>query len=145
MRPRPPEPYSTVLLVDEVAPGSSWAYESVAGGSISSLPLQPIRAYYSVQFYRKGARDLARAFRLWAHSALGILEAERLRLTFLRASVIRQIDSVRSEEWEERAALDMALEYVARLTEDTAQDVGVIIEADVTVNEELTVTIRGDQ
>ena len=135
--------YATVLLVTATSPGDAWADETAERGAIRSRTYLTIEAIYSIQFFRDGAQDHAQRLRLFSYSSAGILDAERRRFSIIRAEDVRQLDSVVSEEWEERAVLDLVIGYVLREA-DAKREEGIIIEADVKVNERPTITIRED-
>ena len=132
--PAPKEAYATVVLIDETADGTEWTRHVRAGTAeaptVDATVSESVTVSWSVQFFRRGARDLARTFRVWAQSPLGIAEAARRGLTFYRTSGVRELDTVVSEAWEERAGLDLYLGYVATLV----QDVGLVDSFDVTVS-----------
>ena len=106
--PSPEDAYATCLLVRARADGHAWA-------RLNDTAPDEQKAYmsytfsYSLQWFRGGSVDRAHAFRIWAGSALGVLEAEKLGLTFIRAGDVRLMTEVDDDEWEERAGLDLAI------------------------------------
>ena len=113
-------PYATVVLISEVADGHSWTSDAPVAPDdppsdlISQTVRESIASSYSVQFFRAGARDRARQFRLWAQSPTGIYGADRRGLTFYRAGPVLQLNQIVSEEWEERAGIDLELGIVTQ-------------------------------
>ena len=145
--PAPSNAYATVLLISELPDGFVWTrnegVDRDGSPGIDATVYESLTLSYSVQWFRTGARDLARTFRLWAQSPAGILNAERRGLTFYRTSEVRQIDDIVSEEWEERAGLDLYLGIVAT----NVQDVGLAATFDVTIhhdgNDPVTTQVDG--
>lgn len=127
--PSPTEPYATVLLVASRQDGVNPARCRVEGGEVRATVLSSIESTWSVQWYREGSRDRARAFRLWADSPLGVLDAGRRGLTFRRCSDVRQIDEIVSETWEERAGLDL----VVGLVQTAEQNLGLMETVPVSI------------
>ena len=115
--PAPKDAYATVILIDETADGFEWTSEAPGGTdaapAVDQTAYESVNVSWSVQFFRKGARDYARTFRFWAQSPQGAAAAAKHGLTFYRTSGVRQLDEVVSEAWEERAGLDLYLGYVA--------------------------------
>ena len=91
------------------------------------------RCIVSVQFYRKYALDRAEAFEVWAAGPLGRLEAQGHGLGFKRVTTVRTITARLKEKWEERAIVDLHLEYTAQ---SSPQNMGRIDVA--------TVELRGN-
>ena len=104
--PSPTGPYATVLLIDEAAEGQEWTrderVERAGEPTADVTSYESVRVDWSVQWFRKGARDLARTFRFWAQSPLGVQAAAERGLTLYRTSGVRQLDAIISEAWEER-------------------------------------------
>ena len=126
--PAPKAAYATVLLMTDLSHGYAWTVESAsaaqqADGRVAVSVFDSSTVEYSVQFYRRGAHDLARRLRLWCRSPMGIEAAERRNLTFFNTSAVRQIDEVVSADWEPRASLDLSLGIVSSL-------VGEVVLAD---------------
>ena len=136
------EAYATVTHIVSLSEGHAWDRQTFNAGAraVESRSFQNIEARYSVTFFRKGANDLAAAFRLWAYTPTGNREAARRRLTFIRADDVRNADNVVSGEWEERAGLDIVVGYVAR--EENVHDIGLIEEVDISINEDAPFTVR---
>ena len=134
--PSPVGSYASVLLISELPDGFTWSnLESGmraddSGTTIKAKVFESIQLSYSVQWFRKGARDLARSFRLWSQSQMGIQGAAFHGFTFYRTSEVRQLDEIVSEKWEERAGLDLYIGIVATLT----QDVGLTTSIDIEIS-----------
>ena len=111
--PAPLELYASVLLIRMERQGIDGYYldglEATILGSVFPL--------YSVQWYRRGARDAAMNFHQWASSPLGQLATERRGLTFQRCTAVRQLDEIISDQWEERAGLDLTMSLVQYSTQ----------------------------
>ncbi len=121
----PQDLYATVLLIqadhlgiDSIVLTPDALDETI----VQAIVLGAIWATYSVQWFRTGARDAAMTFHQWASSPLGQLSAEQRGLTYQRCSAVRQLNEIVSEEWEERAGLDLTLSYAQR----TDQQIGTI-------------------
>ena len=118
--PRPNGLYASVLVISQAGEGVPYQTSSVnRDGDLDIQTINTIRATFSVQFYRAGARDLARRFVVWCSSASGLEAAAELNLSFVRTSDVRQLDAIISDDWEERAGLDLELGYIESLTEST--------------------------
>lgn len=85
---------------------------------------------YSLQWFRGGAVDRAHAFRIWSGSALGILEAEELGLTFIRAGDVRLLTDLDDDKWEERAGLDLK---IGAVVVDSRGGLGAIDNIDIEI------------
>ena len=111
--PAPEQQYATCLLITSGRDSMNWsrAYESNAQTVVAVYTSLTLK--YSVQWYRKGSRDAAEAFRAWASSPLGQNSAERRGLTFYRTSDLRQLDAMISDQWEERVGLDLMIGTIA--------------------------------
>ena len=101
------EPFCTVTLITERDDGTAWVRPGDAIGSLATWMSHTLK--YSVQWFRKGARDNARSFRSWARGPYGINMATDYGFTFIGTSEIRQIDEIVSSRWEERAGLDLSV------------------------------------
>ena len=115
--PAPTELYATVLAISEQTPALPWTqYTPADGDQLDARVGMVVRASFSVQWYRAGARDAARRCRLWLRSELGHEAAADAGLVMGRIGPIRQIDQIVSESWEERSGLDLAVEYLQTLS-----------------------------
>ena len=136
--PAPNGLYVSVLVISQVVEGTP--YQDVSYfrfpydwiGTVST-----VRGTFSVQFYRAGARDLARRFVVWCSSPSGLEAAAELNLTFLRASDVRQLDAIISDDWEERASIDLEIGYVESFRELTP----IIRSVPVRVAEDRRITV----
>ena len=109
--PAPNDPYATVLLITASGQGIPYTLYEDDEDEVDASTIGTVRARYSVQWYREGARDAARRFAMWSWSPRGVDVATARGLTFLRVSDVRQLDAIVSDAWEERAGLDLDLEY----------------------------------
>jgi len=106
--PSPDGAYATCLLTSARADGHAWARVN----DMAPDEQDAFMSYtfsYSLQWFRDGSVDRAHAFRIWAGSALGVLEAETLGLTFIRAGDVRLLTDLDDDRWEERAGLDLTI------------------------------------
>ena len=111
-----PQPcFATVLLIDSKPSGVSETLRQTLNER--GVPVERPTVFstvvnrYSVQWFRQGARNLARSFRTWASSDFGREAAEHMRLTFYNCSPLRQLDGVVSTDWEERSGLNLTIGY----------------------------------
>ena len=65
----------------------------------------------SVQWFRRGALDSALAFTSWVYSPLAADMATELGLVVLGLSPLRDLSDLISEQWEERASVDVGFGY----------------------------------
>lgn len=132
--PAPNGLYASVLAISQAGDGVPYHTSSARpdGETLDIQTINTIRATFSVQFYRKGARDLARRFAVWCSSPSGNTAALESGLTFLRTSEVRQLDSIISDDWEERAGLDLEIGYLERIAEvvDIISSAEIDVEAD---------------
>ena len=144
--PKGPSPkglYATVLSISELPEGYPWNREAERNAASVSAPVDTFESVdieYSVQWYRSGARDAARLFRLWARSPMGIDAAARRGLTCYSVDGVRQIDAILSEEWEQRAGVDlrMGITNSARVDPALLQSIDIDIHFEgMTANLEL--------
>ena len=70
---RPKEPYASLLLIRDARRGYPIRRDLING---ETADLVYRRAEFSLQFYRKGAADLAESFDAWAMSTKGLMQAE---------------------------------------------------------------------
>ena len=143
--PAPTGLYSTVLAIraEQVGTDSQFNTFIAEENYVKATIIASKSAVYSVQFFRKGAYDAASRFRVWASSPLGRDDAVGRGLTFQQCTDLRQLDSIISSTWEERAGLDLHLDFVQTLE----QNLGLIESAPFSVffNEgpEISVSIDG--
>ena len=125
--PAPKELYATVLLVTSASQGVPYRIVTNADVDLDDETVRTVRAQYSVQWFRDGARDAAQQFATWTSSFAGIQDAAERRLTFLGVSAVRQIGLIVSDGWEERAGLDLDVGYLESVTQQTTaiESVGI--------------------
>ena len=124
--------YATVLLITASVRGIPYTLYEGDGELVDASTIGTVGARYSVQWYRRGARDAARRFGVWTSSPKGVDFANARGLTFMRVSDVRQIDSIVSDAWEERAGLDLDLEY----QESVQESIPTIGSVPITINRE---------
>ena len=78
--PRPKEPYASLLLIGDDRLAYPVRYQRPDNEMTTQVTYR--RANYSLQFYREGAVDLARAFVRFAESEIGLTVAELRRTAF---------------------------------------------------------------
>ncbi|MCY3553736.1 MAG: hypothetical protein OXH56_00295 [Gemmatimonadetes bacterium] len=127
--PSPEDAYATCLLVRARADGHAWARLNDTAPDEQDA-FMSYTFSYSLQWFRGGSVDRAHAFRIWAGSALGVLEAEELGLTFIRAGDVRLMTEVDDDEWEERAGLDLA---IGAVVVDSRGGLGAIDNIDIEI------------
>jgi len=100
-------------------------------------------ATYSVQFYRTGARDAAKAFRQYAHTPLGELFLQKNNLGWKQSGDVIQLDNKINGKYEERAALEIEVRFNETLTQQVnkigAVEIGVRESAEEDLESDLTV------
>ena len=109
--------YATVLGFDESQEGLNINDQSPRNGFLRSA--QTVVSTWSIQWFRKGARDAARCFKAWAHSPAGVEFADSQGLTLYTTGSIRRFDEVIRKEWEERAGLDATIGFIATVLPPT--------------------------
>ena len=79
--PAPKGLYASVLVISQAGDGVPYRTSSVNpdGQTLDIQTINTVRATFSVQFYRQGARDLARRFALWCSSPSGNDGGARIR------------------------------------------------------------------
>lgn len=128
--------YATVSMSGMARDGFSWtrraALTDANAGTELSDEVESATAFFSAQWYRDGAMDAARLFRLWASSPLGRMEAEKRGITLISLGEIRDLASLISEEWEERAQIDVQIGLIstARITTDVVGSLSVELDFD---------------
>jgi len=149
--PSPNKLYATVLLIDDSEIGTN---QEIVGDAddmnnfkapVTTLGSQVAR--YSVQFYRPGAIDACKAFRKYKSTPLGKLFLQGNNITLKLGSEIQRIDAIISDEFEERARIEIEVRYQDSLVQslDTIGTVNVdvcyedsgnlIIEEEVQIND----------
>lgn len=111
--------YATVLLITSAGRGVPYTlYQDAAPGHIDATTVGTVLARYSVQWYRKGARNAARRFSVWVSSPQGRGHSAAQGLAFLRVSAVRQLDDIVADAWEERAGLDLDIGYLESIRQE---------------------------
>lgn len=128
--PAPVEAYSAVLLISSEREGRGWVTYAT-GATITARTVASIAARYQVQFYRDGAHELATRFRQWTESPGGIMYAQQHGIVYAACTEAVEVDSVISDEWEERASIELTIGHYRTLV----QDVGIINSVPFKVNE----------
>lgn len=116
--PAPNVIYSTVLLITPATigtPSRRWIEES---GVYKYETVASVKDIYSVQFFRKGSRDAARRFAVWAYSPDARDSARAKAFTFHTIRNQREMGAIVSAEWEERFGLDLTIGYTQRYVAD---------------------------
>ena len=106
--------FATVLMIDHVSVGIPFNDPLPTGNNPQAPTFNTVRVRYSVQWFRKAARDAARQFAVWANTPAGLEDIADRGLTFLRVSAVRQLDGI-IDDYEERAGLDLEIGYIERL------------------------------
>ena len=121
--------YATVLLITATGQGIPYTlYQNAGPGQLDAATVGTVRARYSVQWYRQGARDAARRFSLWANSPAGLEHITAPGLTLLRLSAVRQVDDIIADAWEERTGLDLDLGYLETVRQEMAAIETIAVE-----------------
>ena len=118
--PSPNVLYATVLAIGLTSDGVPYrTHATSANGLVDVTTVNTARARYSLQWYRKGARDAARRFAVWMYSPAGYEAAQSAALTVALASEVRQLDAIISAAWEERAGLDLDIGYLEKTVDES--------------------------
>ena len=122
--PKPESLFATVRLIDDEQVG--YPVDRPKGlsesGGVLLRQVHYRTASYSVQWYRPGAKSLAYAFVAWMQSPTGIAEAQR-RGFMVRPSSrnVRDLTTIIADAWEERAGIDLMVDYGAEYEYDTGR------------------------
>ena len=114
--PRPKDPYSSVLLVDNSRLGFPIPTR-IGGGRTRTM--QHRRADYSVQFYREGALDFAEWFCSYAEAEVGVTDAEDLTIRLATPLEYERLDDIVGDSYEERAIVDLGVFYMRYIDQST--------------------------
>ena len=120
--PRGAAPYATLLLITDIGIAYPARLQDEAAEMTSSSAYR--RATFSLQFYRKGAMDLARDFCVWCESEIGLTTAEDNSFFILqvpRLSLAR-LDEIVGDAFEERIVINngtFMVDYVQETTQAT--------------------------
>ena len=123
--------YATVLRITDTPEGDNFNRYTVDDETVS---YQSIDTLWSVQWFREGARDAARAFQVWAKSQVGIDAAAVRGMTVYRINEVARLDTIMPPEqgyeslgdWEERVGVDINLGVVLKYTSDTPPAVDTV-------------------
>ena len=127
--PSPDGLYATVLRVSDTPEGNNFNRYTADNKTISC---QSITTLWSVQWFREGARDVARGFQVWAKSQAGIEAAELRGMTLYSISEVGRLDAIDDSDWEERVSVDVTFGIVLKYTSDTATTIETA-DVDVTL------------
>ena len=131
----PDELFATVLLIDDREVGLPiLSYAHAEGIQVRSVR----RAVYSVQWFLKGAQEAADNFIMWASSGLG--RSPRFSIQRLH---VRQRDTIITSAWEDRAQMDLAINYWLTANYATIQDIRAASIVIRTENETIREEING--
>lgn len=122
---RPKEHHASVLLIGDRRVGYPAFKQGTEAEGVASVT--PRRAEYSVQFWRDGAVDSARAFASWAEDLPGLEAAVdgEFRVVFPPEGLdVQRLDGIVDDNYEERTMIDLVIEYFdeRRRTGDWADD-----------------------
>ena len=133
--PAPDGLFASVRLVNDQQVGyASDVLGTTEGGNVKLTQRLNQRATFSVQWYRAGALAAAYAFVAWLQTPMGITETNKRGLSVRRSSFhVRDIGAIVADAWEERAGIDLAIDYAAGYE----YDIGRIDSAD-------DLTVQGD-
>lgn len=142
-QPAPIVPYATMLLVVPGPRGRTWDRRTInADGDVDIVTYQRVIDRYSVQFFRDGARDMARQFGIWAMSEEGRAASKRVAHPFslVQVATISQIDDIISEQFEGRAGVQVDIGYQQTISQTISTwDSAEIILTEDTLTENITV------
>ena len=137
---RPAVPYASVLFISDVIEGETLSkYRKTPGASEDTMidNVTNHRAVASIQFFRKesetrlGAHDSARLFLNWIDTEEGKLAADRAGFRLEGPFIVRNLDDIVSDHWEERAGIELNVLY--RFRDPAAQDVGTVEHVSIEV------------
>ena len=139
---RPEVPYASVLLVEDTGEGhADMTYrpdDTIMYGHTQRI------AWYSVQFYRKGASVLALRLASWVETQTGLDRAESYGFSVADEGLPltpRRLDDEVDSQWEERVVVDLRVAYAYAFEErmESVADDGasVVVEMDGGHREEI--------
>ena len=110
---RPKVPYASVLPITDERLGYPFREYPVdaTGNPGDAVEATPRRVTYSVQFYRTGALGFALALASWTESEPGLDAAEDRDFRVVFPFNVRRLDLRVGDAWEERAVIDLPLDY----------------------------------
>ncbi|MEE9451376.1 MAG: hypothetical protein V3V61_01305 [Gammaproteobacteria bacterium] len=146
--PSPTDTYCSVLYVTDTAVGTTNIQldDNTLDEDKLDYMMRAKRHYsFSVQFYRDGATDLAKAFLMFGQTPAGLEFQQTSVFTIRIIESITEAASVISQNYEERAALtleliinekqDIVINRVAEVTINLSLDEGVVLEETIGVSE----------
>ena len=107
--PRPKDPYASLLLIDDARRAAPIRYQQPNDETVSTLTYR--RANYSLQFFRDGATDHARAFVRFTESENGLTAAEDGEFRIVVPLSVQRLDVPVGEGWEQRALVSLSVDY----------------------------------
>ena len=120
--PAPSAPYASVLLMS--SDGAQYppitqdllpVTDDEGNVSTTVKTMCPRQDTYSVQWYRTGSRGRAHRFAMWAISPEGVLASIKRKFTITSCTDVRRIDEWIAGEAEERAGVDLVVDYLVML------------------------------
>ena len=117
--PRPVAPYSTLL---RIPPDIRLGYPiRRQNPNESTSDLSYRRSSFSLQFYRKGAMQLAQDFCIYAESEDGLTIAEDGGFRVVQHPTLTwdRVDDIIGDGYEERALVNLMVDYAVTSTQDT--------------------------
>lgn len=130
---RPREPYASVLIISDVVESETLSRYRQDPGDAEATIIDNVtnhRAVASVQFYRSqtyerlGAHDAARLFANWIGTDEGKQAEDRAGFRLEGPFIVRNLDNVIDDHFEERAGIDLNVLY--RYRDPASQDVGTM-------------------
>ena len=103
--PRPTAEYASLLMIRDLRNG--YPIFGAAGQQMTYR-----RWTGSLQFYRPGAEVRALNFASFAESEPGLTEAERTGIRIVQPFAVQRLDSIVSEIFEERALINLSVDFV---------------------------------
>ena len=110
--PAPDDLYATFLIFNDEEHGhKDKAYFRDDDDQLFENAIGSYRAQVSLQFFRAGAFNMAHAFRAYCNTSAGLESALTIGLSVQKYGLIRRLDAIISETPEERAGLDLTIDY----------------------------------
>lgn len=112
--PSPNEPYATVIERKSDRHGTpSTRYSDNDDITKSNYEARQWSwASFSINFFRAGAHDLARALRSYEYNPAGQLILEQNSVVFQNMSDVRNLSAVQSGKFEQRAQVDLEVQFI---------------------------------
>ena len=117
--PRPVDPYASLLFIGPIRRLGYPVRRQQTNETTSSISYR--RAPYSLQFYRKGAMQLAQDFCIYAESEDGLTIAEDGGFRVVQHPTLTwdRVDDIIGDGYEERALVNLMVDYAVTSTQDT--------------------------